>query len=140
MALSVYLNFSGNCREAVHFYAEVFETRPGEIMTYGQMPDDEEFHVPEEMKDQILHTHLDIMGTMIMCSDVLPGLGRPLAVGNQVSLVVVTRDRAEIERLYQRLGAGGTIEMPLQETFFSGAYASLTDRFGVSWMLDLENG
>ena len=139
MALSVYLNFDGNCREAVEFYADVFNTEIQEIMTFDQMPEDEDITIPEEVKDKILHTHLDIKGTMVMFSDCLPGMGPPLTVGNNVSLTVVSKDLAEIQMLYGRLREGGSVEMELQETFWSKAYASVTDRFGIPWQLDLDS-
>jgi PhnB protein len=135
MALSVYLNFDGNCREAVEFYADVFNTEMQEIMTFDQMPPDENVPVPEEIKDKILHTHLDIQGTMVMFSDLMPGMGPPLNMGNNVSLTVVSSDMAELQRLYDRLKEGGSVEMELQETFWSKAYASVTDRFGIPWQL-----
>ena len=139
MALSVYLNFDGNCREAVHFYADVFNTEIQEIMTYDQMPVDENFTVTNEVKDLILHTHLDIQGTMVMFSDMTSDMGPPLTVGNNVNLTIVSKDLAEIRRLYDRLKEGGSVEMELQETFFSKAFASVTDRFGIPWQLDLDS-
>ena len=139
MALSIYLNFDGNCREAVEFYADVFNTEMQEIMTFEQMPPEEGITIPDEAKNMILHTQLDIKGTMVMFSDCLPGMGAPLKVGNNVSLTVVTEDKAEIQRLYDRLKEGGSVEMELQETFWSKAYASITDRFGIPWQLDLDS-
>ena len=137
MALSVYLNFDGNCREAVEFYADVFNTELQEIMTFDQMPPDENFTLPQEYNDMILHTHLDIRGTMVMLSDLPPEMGT-LNKGNNVSLTVLSSDLAEIQRLYDRLKEGGSVEMELQETFWSKAYASVIDRFGVPWQLDLD--
>ncbi len=138
MALSIYLNFDGNCREAVEFYADVFNTEMQEIMTFDQMPPDENFTVPEEVKNLVLHTHLEIKGTMVMFSDVIPGMGSPLSLGNNISPTVLSEDKAEIQRLYDRLKEGGTVDMELQETFWSKAYASVTDRFGIPWQLDLD--
>lgn len=140
MALSVYLNFDGNCREAVEFYAEVFNTEMQEIMTFGQMPPEEGMTIPEDIKDKVLHTHLDIKGTMVMFSDCFPGMGPPLKMGNNVSLTVASSDLTEIQRLYDRLKEGGSVEMELQETFWSKAYAAVTDRFGIPWQLDLDSG
>jgi PhnB protein len=139
MALSIYLNFDGNCREAVQFYADVFNTEMQEIMTFDQMPPDEDFSVPEEAKNLILHTQVDIQGTMVMFSDCLPGMSAPLMIGNNISLTVVSKELSEIQRLYDRLKEGGSVEMELQETFWSKAYASVTDRFGVPWQLDLDS-
>jgi PhnB protein len=138
MALSVYLLFDGNCREAVQFYADVFNTEIQEIMTFGQMPPEEGVTIPEELKDKILHTHLDINGTMVMFSDNMPGMMTSFVVGNNISLTVISEDMAEIQRLYDRLKEDGSVEMELAETFWSKAYGSVTDRFGVPWQLDLE--
>jgi PhnB protein len=60
-------------------------------------------------------------------------------MGNNVSLTVVSSDLAEVQRLYDRLKEGGSVEMELQETFWSKAYASVTDRFGIPWQLDLDS-
>ena len=51
MAVDVYLNFNGNCREVAEFYAEVFETDKPEIMTFGEAPPNPDYPLPEEAKD-----------------------------------------------------------------------------------------
>ena len=60
MAVNVYMNFNGNCREVVEFYANVFETEKPEIMTFGEAPPNPEYALPEEAKDLVMHTRLDI--------------------------------------------------------------------------------
>ena len=50
MALSIYLNFDGNCREAVDFYADVFKTDKNPIMTYGQAHQESDFPMDERQK------------------------------------------------------------------------------------------
>ena len=72
MTVDVYLNFNGNCREAAEFYAEVFGTEKPQIMTYGETASSD-FVVPEEAKDLVLHTRLNISGSNVMFSDVYPG-------------------------------------------------------------------
>jgi PhnB protein len=37
------LNFNGNCSEAVHFYAEVFEVEVTNFMTFGEVPSNPEY-------------------------------------------------------------------------------------------------
>lgn len=44
MAVNAYLNFNGNCREAVEFYAEVFETEKPQIMSFGDSPPNRNIH------------------------------------------------------------------------------------------------
>jgi PhnB protein len=42
-------------------------------------------------------------------------------------------DPAATERLFDALGERATIEMPLQQTFWSVRFGVLTDQFGIPW-------
>ena len=44
--------------------------------------------------------------------------------------------RAETDRVFNALSAGGTVEMPLQEMFWGGYFGSLADRYGIRWMFN----
>jgi PhnB protein len=137
MSIDVYLNFNGNCREAAEFYAEVFETEKPEIMTFGQTPPNPEYQLPEEAKDLVMHTRLDIDGSNVMFSDVFPGM--PFVVGNNISLSFVNKDIDKIKLLFDKLKEGGEVGMELQETFWSKCYGSLKDKFGIEWQLNCES-
>ncbi|GFZ29533.1 VOC family protein [Clostridium zeae] len=136
MAIQVYLNFNGNCREAVEFYSEVFKTEKPQIMTFGEHASDPNFVIPEEAKKLVLHTRLEIGGTTIMFSDTFPGM--PFTQGNNFSLTLVTRDIEEVKSCFDKLKEGGTVDMELQETFWSKCYGSLTDQFGIQWQLSYD--
>ncbi|MDQ0196616.1 VOC family protein [Paenibacillus wynnii] len=138
MALDVYLNFNGNCRQAVEFYAEVFEAEKLHIMTFGEAPPNPEFNLPEEAKDLVMHTHLNIMGSTVMFSDVFPGM--PFTAGNNISLTIVSKNTDEIKSLYGKLKEAGTVSMELQETFWSKCYGMVTDKFGIHWQLSHDDG
>ena len=60
-------------------------------------------------------------------------LGQPNFQGFALSLTVA--DPAEAERRFAALGAGGEVQMPLAQTFFSPRFGMVADRFGVSWMV-----
>ncbi|AEF93393.1 glyoxalase family protein [Desulfotomaculum nigrificans CO-1-SRB] len=137
MAVEVYLNFNGNCREALEFYAEVFETEQPQIMTYGQMPPDPEFTLPEEAKNLVMHARLNINGSTVMFSDVLPGM--PFVVGNNISLTIASKNMDEIKSIFSKLKKGGTVGMDLQETFWSKCYGNLTDKFGIGWQVNYDS-
>lgn len=70
MSVDVYINFNGNCREAVEFYAQVFGTETPQIMTFGETPPNPEFPLPDEAKNLVMHTRLNIEGSNVMFSDV----------------------------------------------------------------------
>ena len=94
MAVDVYLNFNGNCREAAEFYAEVFNTEKPDIMTFGESPQSPEYKLPEEAKDLVMHTRLNISGSNVMFSDTFPG--SPFIQGNNISLAFVGKNEEEI--------------------------------------------
>lgn len=54
--------------------------------------------------------------------------------GNNMYINLEPDTRAETERLFAALSVGGVVEMPLQEMFWGGYFASLVDCFGVHWM------
>lgn len=138
MAVNVYLNFNGNCREAVEYYAQVFGTEKPQIMTFGEMPPDPNFTLPEEAKHLVMHTRLIISGSNVMFSDVFPGM--PFVAGNNISLTIVSTDIDEIKSSFNKLKDGGKVVMELQETFWSKCYGSLTDKFGIEWQFNHDSG
>ena len=138
MAVNVYLNFNGNCREAVEYYAKVFGTDKPQIMTFGDTPPDPSFPLPEEAKNLVMHTRLILNGSPVMFSDVFPGM--PFVAGNNISLAIVSPNRDEIESYYHQLKEGGQVRMELQETFWSKCYGSVTDKFGIDWQFNYEPG
>ncbi|MFD2444891.1 VOC family protein [Bacillus sp. CGMCC 1.16607] len=138
MAIDVYLNFNGNCREAVEFYAEVFGTEKPQIMTFGETPQSPDYPLPEAAKNLVMHTRLNIDGSRVMFSDVFPGM--PFVEGNNISLSIVNNNMDMIKSSFEKLKEGGTVRMELQETFWSKCYGSLTDKFGIEWQFNYENG
>ncbi len=138
MAIQVYINFNGNCREAVEYYAKVFGTEQPKIMLFGDAPPDPEFILKEEEKNLVMHTELVISGTNVMFSDTPSNM--PLVVGNNFTLTVVTKDAQEITNAYNLLQVGGQITMALQETFWSKLFGSVIDQFGISWQFSLDSG
>lgn len=133
MPVDVFVFFNGNCREAVTFYAEVFEKELPEFMTYGQVPPDPAQPLSAAGQTRILYTSLNIMGSEVMFSDIQAGL--PPRTGNNISLSVGSQSQAEIRQLFDRLKQGGTVELDLQPTFFSGLHGMVRDKYGIGWIL-----
>lgn len=125
--LNPYIHFNGNCREAMNFYKEIlggelFFQTVGESPMAAQMP---------QFKDNILHAALSSGKIMIMASD---GMGMEQKPGNNIEQCLVCESKEEIERLFNKLSAGGSVRMPLKEEFF-GTFAMFTDKFGIQWMV-----
>jgi len=133
MSFDVFLNFDGDCRNALEFYSQVFKLEmPANIMTYGQAPG---FQALPDAKDRVLYASLPIFGCNVMFSDCPPG--SKYVKGSNIALTLGSHDAKEIERLFVALKTGGMVNMDLGKTFFSELYAMVTDRFGVTWQLSL---
>ena len=135
MTIQCYINFKGNCREAVEFYSKVFEA-PTTIMTFGDMPPDPTFPVSEELKNQVMHATLNLEGNELMFSDVLPEM--PFQCGNNITLTLNGKDPEMLTKWFQGLSEGGKIEMPLEPTFWSELYGCVIDRFGIGWQVNMK--
>nr|WP_295971314.1 VOC family protein [uncultured Bacillus sp.] len=137
MTIEAYINFNGNCREAVEYYAQVFGTDKPQIMAFGDGPQDPSFQLPEEAKHLVMHAELIINGSRVMFSDTFPGT--PFIQGNNFSLTFLSKDVAEIQSVFDKLKEGGSVEMELQETFWSKYYGMLIDKFGIQWQFSHNN-
>lgn len=131
MAVDVFINFNGNCREAVKFYTQVFDAENSPIMTFGDAPPDLESPLPEATKNLIMYTSLNINGSIVMFSDCPPGT--PFVAGSNIVLTISIKDKEKIRSLFNKLKEGGTVHMDLQETFFSKLYGLVVDKFGIHW-------
>ncbi|MYA18371.1 MAG: VOC family protein [Gammaproteobacteria bacterium] len=135
MSPSIYLTFDGNCREAFEFYRSVFGTEFVVLSTFAEGPEDME--VPDADKDKVMHVTLPIGSNVLMGSDNSPH-GPPVVVGNNFSISVDTQAREESDDLIERLAEGGTVTMPMEETFWGSYFGMCTDRFGVNWMVSCD--
>lgn len=133
MQLEMFINFDGNCREAVEFYAKVFGVEVGNMMTYGEAPPDPNYAVPDEDKDKIIYAGLPIGGMTVMFMDMPSDF--PLEVGNNISPTISTDDKEEVTRLVNELSGGGKVHMEPQQTFFSEWYGMVEDKYGVIWQI-----
>jgi PhnB protein len=136
VAINTYLNFKGNTREAVEFYASVFGVEVPEIMTFGQAPQNPDHPLPEGMENGVMHARLDVAGGTLMFSDTFPNM--PLTFGDNISLVLNLSNQDEVATYYNRLKDGGNVQMELQETFWSKSYGIVKDKFGITWQVSLE--
>ena len=129
-----FLNFDGNCREAMEFYKKCFDAELF-LLPYSEAPGDLPW-VTEETKGKIMHSTLTKGSlTILMGADTISG--RPFQQGNSFSVTIHCESVGEIDALFAALGEGGNVTMPLQETFWATRFGMLTDRFGIRWMLNL---
>lgn len=133
MNVNPYLVFDGTCREAFEFYAKVLGGEIVAMMTHADMPSDQPSR--PEHRDMILHARMTIGDKLLMGSDAPADRFKKMQ-GFMVTLGI--ENPAEAERIYKALSEGGTVEMPLTETFWAQKFGMLTDRFGTPWMINCE--
>jgi PhnB protein len=136
---SIYLNFERNTEEAFQFYKSVFNTEfTGDIARMGAAPTGEGMPpLTEEDKNLVMHVALPLLGdTVLMGTDAPKSMGFSVNKGNNVHINLEPDTRAEAERLFNALSEGGTISMPLQDMFWGDYFGSMTDKFGIHWMVN----
>ncbi len=128
---SLFFNFDGEAREAMDFYAQVFQSEMQELMTYGEMPPDSDFPIAEGDKARVMYAYVPIYGMNVMFCDTPSGM--PFVRGSSISPTLGSDDQEEIRRAFAALAQGGTVDMPLAKTFWSELYGMVTDKFGITW-------
>jgi PhnB protein len=137
MKIHPYLNFGNRTEEAVRFYEKALGGKLTEIHRFGSMPQQDGFELTPEQKNLVMHVGLELPdGQMIMASDTIAGMGPRRIEGNNISISVHPRSRSEADRIFNALSQGGTITMPIADQFWGDYFGSLTDRFGINWMVN----
>ncbi len=133
-SLEIYLTFNGNCKEAIEYYAKVFDGEITVMNTFAEMPPDPEHPMPEALKDQIMHCTLQLKpGVILMASDTMEG---DVKQGNNFTISVVPESKEEVETLCAALSEGGQVTMPPADSFWGSYFAMCTDRYGINWMFN----
>lgn len=131
-AITPYLFFNGNCAEAMRFYETTLGGRIDLLMTFADAPPGQ--CPPDTDPSHVMHAHLTAGELMLMASDGMSDAKQPGAQHFALSLSFDTVEEAR--KAFEALSAGGSVTMPLGPTFWSQAFAMLTDRFGTPWMIN----
>jgi len=131
--MELFINFNGNCREAVEFYAKTFKSTVNHLMTYSQVPPSENYTVPEADKERVMYAGIPLGDIVVMFSDVPSG--SEFIQGNNISLTYSIDSKEEVERIFNELQEGGEVMMKLQPTFYSEMYGMVKDKFGIIWQV-----
>lgn len=134
-AANPYLTFDGNTLEAFEFYRSVFGGAFEVVVRFKDMGGGPPGATPAEL-ERIAHVALPIgKDDILMGSDTIPSMGHEHRPGNNFHITLSPDSGDEADRLFNGLSAGGTVQMPLQQTMWAEKYGSFVDRFGVQWMV-----
>lgn len=135
MKIVTSLSFQGQCREALAFYAGVLGGQVTAAFPYGYGPPD--MPVDPKYKDWLMHGWLEVGDQAIMGADIppefAPNIDKPK---NGFDVTYHTEDAAKARAVFEALADGGKVVMAFGPTFWSPGYGSLTDRFGIPWMVN----
>jgi PhnB protein len=136
MTVQPYLFFDGRCEEAIAFYQKAIGAKVEMLMRFKECPDTPPpGTIPPGADNNVMHSCLRIGDSAVMASDGRCQ-GKPSFQGFSLSLTA--RDEAEADRLFAALAEGGQVRMPIGRTFFSPRFGMVADRFGVGWMVIVE--
>ena len=128
--LNPYVSLPGTARQAVEFYASVFGGEPS-VMTFGDAGAAGAPHA-----DQVMHAQLESpSGYTLMLADMPPGTDH--APGNDVAISLSGDDADELRRYWDQLSDAGEVQVPLEQQMWGDVFGMCTDRFGVSWMVNI---
>ncbi len=133
-----YLIFNGNCEEAFLFYKSVFGGEFPYIGKYKNMPAMEGCEsISEQDAERIMHVSLPIGNTVLMGGDSNQQSGE-VVMGTNFHVSINTESKAEADRIFNGLSAGGTVFMPMDKTFWGAYFGMFKDKFGIHWMVNFD--
>ncbi|MFC4506873.1 MULTISPECIES: VOC family protein [Streptomyces] len=131
--LNPYLSFTGDARQALEFYREVFG---GELSlnTYGDFG---QADAPGSTGgEKIMHGMLETpSGFTLMAADTPPGMES--TAGTNFSVSLSGDDDADLRGYWAKLSEGGSVGVPLDKQMWGDVFGMCTDRFGIPWMVNI---
>ena len=131
LQLNPYLTFSGQAKEAMEFYADVLGGTLN-VMTFRDAGTD---------IDGIMHAALETpTGFHLYASDQFERMGPDLVQGNNIQISLSGDEADALRGFWSRLAEGGQVVMPLERQMWGDDYGLVTDKFGISWHVNIAGG
>ena len=133
MQVNPYLMFDGRCEAAFKFYERTLGAKIQVLMTHEGTPMAEQ--CPPDWVSKIIHGRLSLGNQVLMGSDSPPD---HYETPKSFSICLSIPEPDEAERVFHALADGGTVQMPIAETFWAIRFGMLVDQFGIPWMINCE--
>ncbi|HYK44835.1 MAG TPA: VOC family protein [Parafilimonas sp.] len=134
--INPYIHFNGNAEEAFTFYKSVFGGDFARIIRYKDLSTPE-YPIPENDANRIMHIVLPIgKNNVLMASDVLESMGQVTENDNRNTIFISAESKAEADKLFNALSAGGKVEMPIADGPLGSYFGMFADKYGIEWMVD----
>jgi len=129
--LNPYISFRNNAREALEFYHGVFG---GDL----NMSTFAEYQASEDPADaeKIMHGEIHAPGGMTLMAADTPS-SMDVADSGNITVSLSGDDESELRGYWDKLSDGASVTMPLDKAPWGDYFGQLTDRFGVSWLVNI---
>lgn len=129
--INPYLQLRGQAQEALDFYRGVLGGEAS-AMTYA---DAGGMGLPQDEQHLVMHADLDAGPHLrLMLADL--SSAEPDVANGTIMLSGTAEDGPTLTRWFEALAEGGRVDVPLEPAPWGDHFGQLTDRFGVSWMVD----
>jgi PhnB protein len=131
ITLNPYLNFRSDAREAMEFYEGVF----GGKLNVSTVAD---YHAASDPSENDLVMHADLEGPegiRFMAADT--PIKMEYRPGTNFSMSLSGDDEAQLRGYFEKLSEGGSVTMPLEKAPWGDIFGMCTDRFGISWLVNV---
>lgn len=136
--INPYINFNGDAQEAFDFYKAAFGGEFTNIIRFKDLAGPE-FPVPEAEAAKLMRIALPIGPNTLIANDVLAAMGPVSETENRSKIAVNADSREEADKLFTALSAGGTVEMPMDESPWGTYFAMFRDKFGIEWTIEFDS-
>ena len=137
--INPYLYFLGNAEEAFNFYKLVFGGEFAILQRFGEMPGCEEMNLSDADKEKLMHVALPIGdGNVLMATDAVGEHAEDAVIGTNISLSLSAESKEEADKNFNGLSSGGTVTMPIGDTFWGAYFGMCKDKFGIQWMVNYD--
>lgn len=135
--INPYINFNGNAEEAFNFYRSVFGGEFETLKRFKELPNPDT-SISENEANKIMHIALPIGPNVLMGNDVPVSMGKVNENENRSKISVSASSRAEADKLFMGLSKNGSIEMPMQDSFWGSYFGMFRDKYGIEWTIDFD--
>ncbi|MFC7341583.1 VOC family protein [Saccharopolyspora griseoalba] len=130
--LNPYLSFAGDAKQAMEFYRSVLGGEL-ELNTYGEAGD-----VSGPLAEKIMHAMLTTdRGFALMASDAPPETEFRPGTNFAISISGEAEDAEALRGYWSALAEGGQVQVPMEKQMWGDEFGMLTDKHGISWMIDI---
>lgn len=132
--LQVYLNFNGNCKEALQFY----HTQLGGNLSIQVLADQKDaMLLPEQLKQKVIQGKLELDQWTLYGTDLLDE--RIYIKGTNISLLLSFQSKSDLLERYHSMSKHGSQLSPPHSLDENSCVGSFTDPYGVQWILQYHN-